>query len=533
MIRRYNSSILKAGCAVYVSIDSAMQPSSSATPQNLTRKTLAGAGWSSLSVVARQILSFASVALLARLLGPAAYGLIGMAALVTAFLVNFRDLGTAAAVVQRPVVSQSMLSTLFWGNLILGLLLNLIVIAMAFPAAIFFHEPRLTAILCVLSLSFWITSAGAVHNALLTREMEMGKNAIVDLGSAVAGYLVALPCALAGMGVWSLVFANLANAVGSTILNWFLCRWSPSYVFNKTELRSIRNFSLNLSGFGLVNYFSRNADNVIIGRLLGSGPLGYYQMAYNLMLFPLQNISSVLAQVLFPAFARIQTDDERFSSAYMRSCMLIGLITFPVMAGLGVVADPLVRTLLGSKWVPIIPVFQILAPVGMLQSVQTTVGQIYIAKGRTDWMFRWGLSAAFLYVIAFLIGVRYGIRGVALSYAIVHLGVLAYPSFAIPFRLIHLEVGVFARQLLPQLAITLAMTAACALVLQLLTNAADWVRLTVAVNVGIVVYVAGFVIFRPVVVQHVIEVLAHSESAIARHVRGVLSLVERRQFTGS
>ncbi len=150
-------------------------------------------------------------------------------------------------------------------------------------------------------------------------------------------------------------------------------------------------FSLNLSGFGIVNYASRNADNLIIGRVLGSIQLGYYQMAYNLMLAPIQNISSVISQVAYPAFSRIQDDNERFRSAYVRSCALIALVTFPVMAGLAVIADPLVRVILGSKWIGAIRIFEILAPVGLLQSVQTTVGQIYTAKARTDWMFRWGL----------------------------------------------------------------------------------------------------------------------------------------------
>ena len=220
-------------------------------------------------------------------------------------------------------------------------------------------------------------------------------------------------------------------------------------------------FSLNLAGFGLVNYFSRNADNVVVGRVLGPTPLGYYQMAYNLFLFPIQNISSVLAQVLNPSFAKIQFDNARFRSAYVRSCMLIGLITFPIMAGLGVIVNPFIYTVMGPKWAPVIPLLTILVPVGFCQSIQGTVGQIYVAKGRTDWMFRWGLSAAIVFVIAFVIGVRWGTIGVAAAYAITYFVFILYPGFWLAFKLIDLSVAEFARRLFPQIAISLAMAGIC------------------------------------------------------------------------
>ena len=156
-------------------------------------------------------------------------------------------------------------------------------------------------------------------------------------------------------------------------------------LFDTNEIRSVSRFSLNLSGFGVINYFARNADNdIIVGRSLGQvSSSSYYQMAYTLMLYPIQNISSMISQVLLPAFSAIQSDDERLRSAYVRSCMLIGLVTFPLMAGLAVVADPFVRVVLGTKWIPAIRVFQILAPVGLIQSIQTTGGSIFVAKGRS------------------------------------------------------------------------------------------------------------------------------------------------------
>ncbi|MBV8810931.1 MAG: MOP flippase family protein, partial [Acidobacteriaceae bacterium] len=455
------------------------------------------------------VLSFGALAVLARRLGPDAYGVMGMAALLTNFLQTYRDLGTTTALIQRREINQKLLSSVFWLNLISGGVLALIVIGLAVPASRFFHQPKLTPIMWVLAASFPITAASMVHSALLSRNMRFDSVALSDFGSSLAGYLVAIPCAYAGLGVWSLVFANIANAVGGSGLLWFSCKWRPCAEFDYNSIRSIAGFSLNLSGFATVNYFSRNADNLVVGRILGSMPLGCYQMAYNMMLFPIQNISAVIAQVLFPGFARIQDDDERFRSAYLRGCMLIGLITFPVIAGLGIVAGPLVHAMLGAKWVSIIPLFQILVPVGLIQSVQTTNGQIFTAKGRTDWMFRWGLFASLILVSSFIVGVHWGVTGVAVAYAISYGTLLAYLGFAVPFRLIGLNVGDFLKAFVPQLAITAGMVAGCAALQLTMAETPAIVQLVTSVLAGAVIYSGLMLWLRPPVVYMLLQVTEH------------------------
>jgi len=499
--------------------------SASAIPDNLTGKAATGAGWSAAAVVARQLLSFGAVAILARELGPSAYGLMGMASTVIVFLVNFRDLGTAAAIIQRQVISEELLSTLFWTNAGLGLLLSILTVLGATPAAAFFHEPQLAPILRVLSISFVLTCSGIVQNALLSRQMKFKLTSVADFVSAVVGYAVALPLAIYGHGVWSLVFANLASTLTVTLMYWIFSGWRPRMQFSIPELREVAGFSLNLSGFGLVNYFSRNADNVIVGRILGVEPLGYYQMAYTLMMYPLQNITGILTQVTLPGFARIQDDNRRFADAYMRSCSLIALATFPVVAGLGVVVKPLALAFLGPKWIPVIPIFQILAPVGMFQSIQSTVGSIYVAKGRTDWMFWWGIASTAVFVAAFLAGSRYGVTGVAGAYAIVYFGTL-YPALWIPFRFIDLNVWDFARRLWPQFLTTGIMVAVCIGWLRLLDSMGGtraWLQLASTVLLGAVVYVSLILRFRPPVLKDLDEVLDRSNSALARTVRRLVS----------
>jgi O-antigen/teichoic acid export membrane protein len=487
------------------------EPEKCVISDSLTRQTIVGVTWSALSRFIGQALSLVAVGLLARLLGPSAYGLMGMATLVLVFLGNFRDLGTATAIIQRAEVSSKLLSSLFWVNCSLGLLLTGAAFLGAVPAAAVLHEPKLAPILRVACVSFCFTTMGAVPNALLARRMQFDKIAIADLASAAMGYSVSIPCAYMGMGVWSLVIGSLANIAAANILYIVFCRWRPSLQFDAAEVRAVSNFSLNLAGFGIVNYFSRNADNIIVGRTLGPGDLGYYQMAYNLFLFPIQNVTSIVAQVLNPAFSRIQTEDQRFRSAYIRGCMLIGLITFPIMAGLGVVADPFIRVLLGDEWAPVIPVLQILVPVGIFQSVQGTVGQIYVGKGRTDWMFRVGLISAVLFVVSFFIGVRWGTKGVATAYCVTYFVFVLYPALRIPFSLIGLTVGEFFNHLLPQIAITLGMVAICMVWMKALSVVGlsnQVFQLGSTVVVGVVSYVISVLSFRLAVIGHLREMLA-------------------------
>ncbi|HZL50619.1 MAG TPA: MOP flippase family protein [Terracidiphilus sp.] len=434
-----------------VTLDNAQGPGAT-----LTQKATVGVAWTGLFQISRQLLSLLSISVLARHISPSAYGLIAMATVLTNFLDTVRDLGTTSALVREPNLSDRLLSTMFWFNCLLGLLLTLCVVGLSFPAALFFHEPALAKILQALSITFVITATSVVPNALLTRRMAFREIAITQFAGAVTGTGVAIGIALNGGGVWSLVFASLASTTMTAVAFWVFGRRRYQWVLDWKESRSIRSFSLGLSGFNVLNYFSRNADNLIVGRFLGKDPLGFYNMAYTLMTYPLSNFSAVICQVLFPALAKVQDDNQRFRSAYCRTCALIGLATFPAMLGVTVVADPLVRVVLGERWLPVAGLLRVFGPLGMAQSVFTTTGLIYQAKGRADWLLRWGLVSATVYVASFFLGLPWGIQGVAISYSIAWT-ILMVPGFLIPFRLIELPAREFALQLWPGLKASLIM----------------------------------------------------------------------------
>src|ERR1017187_2122336 len=318
-------------------------------PISLTSKTVSGALWSAVSRFGQQGLTLVSTAVLAHLLPPRAYGLVGMATIATGFISLFTELGMTSAIIRRPEICDRFLSSIFWINLLLGTCAWGLLAAVAHLVAIFYHEPQLTLVLQVMAGGFVLSGAAAVPYAVLSRRLEFRRLATVELISCAISSATAITLALRGFGFWSLVYSSLANAAMRLCLVWLVCKWRPRPVFCWDDVRSIASYSLNLSGFGIFNYFSRNADNLIVGRYLGAAQLGYYQLAYNLMIYPVQSVTSVLGRVLFPAFSTLQQDDARFRAAYLRVVQIVALFCFPLMMGLLIPADALVTVVLGRQ----------------------------------------------------------------------------------------------------------------------------------------------------------------------------------------
>jgi PST family polysaccharide transporter len=405
---------------------------------NLMGRTVSSTKWSAASQLLRQLLQFISTLFLARVLLPSDFGLMGMVMVVVGFVGLFKDLGTSAAVIQKREVSEELLSSIFWVNAGFGLFALAILYLLAPAIAVFYHEPRVGPILRLMSFSFLVSGLSNVHQAILERGLEFEKLARLEIVATSAGVVVGVGAALNGLGVWSLVFQTVAVTTAMTVMLWSACRWKPTYSFSLAEVRSVSGFSLNLAGFSILNYFVRTGDCLLIGRFLGAQQLGYYTLAYSIMFLPLQSISSVVGRVMLPVYSQMQDDHNRFQFVYLKIVGAIALLSFPLMLGLWALVEPFILFTFGAQWQPAVLLLIILVPIGMIQSLGTTVGSIYQAKGRTDLMFRWILCAGPSIILAFVVGLRWGIVGVTICYAIASV-VLAYPNFAIPFRLINLS----------------------------------------------------------------------------------------------
>ncbi len=478
---------------------------------SLKVQAVRGVTWSAISQFARQGTLVLTTVILARLLSPSDFGLVGMAMVVIGFINIFKDLGTSAAVIQKRELSEEFLSSIFWLNLGFGLFAMLILYLLAPMSGLYYQEPRVVVVLRVLSISFLISSLGIVHKALLERSLSFNSLARLEILSVVIGAMVGIVLALTNGGVWSLVSQALTTIFVSTVLLWFTSTWRPQMNISLYEANSVSRFSLNLTGYNIFNYFARNADYLLIGRYLGAQDLGFYTLAYQVLLFPLQNITAIVGRVLYPVLSIVKEDNTRFTSAYLKVVVSIAMISFPLMISVFLFAKPLIFIFFGEKWQAVIPLIMIFAPVGLIQSIGATVGSIYQVKGRTDWMFLWGIGAGSMAILAFIIGLQWGIIGVAVGYAIISF-VLFYPNFAIPFQLIGLKFLQLLRALWPVFRNSGIMIAAMWLIgITLPDSLPDIYVMVILISLGCAIYLVANWILNRNQLQELLRTVRFSE----------------------
>lgn len=416
---------------------------------NLRQKVSKGIMWTGSSAATVTISNFIILAVLARLLSPSDFGLMGMVMVVIGFATVISDLGLGAAVIQRQKLTQTQISTFYFLNIIVGIILCGIVYFASGLIAIFFKKSELGSLLKVISFSFIIISLGQTFRTLLEKWMDFKKLAKVEVSGIFVYGISSITLALKGFEVWSLVYGFLIRHLWETTLLWIVTSFKPHLSFNLKKIKNLVKFGIYVFGERIINYFNRNLDYIIIGSFLGAEALGYYTLAYRLMLFPLSKISHVIIKVMFPAFSIIQNNNKKIQDGYLKVVKYISLVTFPMMAGLFVVAPAFINGILGTKWQPTVLVLQILCLVGAIQSVVTTVGAIQYSKGRSDIGFKWSCVGIACLAPAFLIGVKWGIVGVAIAYAIV--AITLFPIIqSITNRLIELKWKNFLKQFINQ-----------------------------------------------------------------------------------
>ncbi len=388
-----------------------------AEPQRLGRIALRGGVFTAGAQAAKMVVQFLSVVILARLLAPEDFGLVASVGPIVAFVGLFQNLGLQQAVIQRPQIDQAQLNRVFWISTLAGLVCTVAVAALSPAVSAFYGDPRMTGITLAAALPLLFGSLAALPLALMNRHLQFGQLAINDVLTSVAGLVAAVAAAYAGLGYWALVIGPAVAAVVTLLAAWWATRWQPGKPDVKVD-REILTFGANLTGFNLVNFFSRNLDNILIGKFSGPIELGFYDRAYKLLLFPLQNINQPLSRLMVPLLSRIQEDKPRFRDLYLRTNWLLAAITVPGIAALTIAAEPVVSILFGERWLPVAPIFAWLGIAGLMQPVSSTTGWIFICQGKTGTMFRWGIYSALTTVLSFVVGLHWGAVGVAAAYAI-------------------------------------------------------------------------------------------------------------------
>ncbi|MDX5420688.1 MAG: lipopolysaccharide biosynthesis protein [Hymenobacteraceae bacterium] len=392
------------------------------------------------------IMTLSSTAIMARLLSPEDYGLVAMVTAVTGFVTIFKDLGLSAAIIQRDNVEHYQVSAVFWINVAISLGIASLIAVLAPVLVSFYNESRLLNITFAFAFSIFFAGLSLQHNALMKRQMKFSSLSVIQIGSTGLSLLTGIILAYIGFGYWAIVMATVLNPVLSTIAVWTVCDWRPAFVFKASEASSFLKFGAGIAGFDLINYFSRNLDNVLIGKFVGSAALGLYSKAYQLLMLPITQLRDPLNTVALPAMSTIQKEKHKFKGFYQRYIFTLSFFSMPLVVYLAIFSEELVLIVLGDQWTEAAFIFKLLAITAFIQPVASTRGIVLIAAGKTKKYFIWGVANAVFVITGFLIGVQWGVTGVAVAYAIVNY-LLLLPSLYYCFHNSPITVGIFFREI--------------------------------------------------------------------------------------
>lgn len=384
----------------------------------LRRQASSGAKWTGIAAAASGTLQFIQLAVLARLLAPEDFGLMAMIMIVLTLAQSYADMGVSNAIIHRQGATREQLSSLYWLNILAGAVVFGVVMALKPVIMALYGEPRLGDLIPMTALIFLITPPGQQFQILLEKNLRFKELAAIETLVAVVAAGVSISAALAGKGVFALVYGMLFAATFKTLvlvaIGWR--EWCPDFHFRKSDLRGYLGFGLFQMGEKTINYLNERFDQLLIATLLGAQELGYYNIAFGLVVMPIARINPVLTRVAFPIFARIQDDTEKLKSGYMTIRNILAFTNFPLLLGLVATAPVLVPLVFGDNWVPSIILIQLLAPVTMMRSLGNPIGSLLLAKGRADLGFYLNCMLPFVMFPAVYAGAQLGgAAGVALA----------------------------------------------------------------------------------------------------------------------
>lgn len=362
-------------------------------------------------------LRIGSVMVLARLLDPNDFGLVGMVTAFTGAFNLLKDAGLSVATVQRAEISDAQISNLFWVNMVVGAALALVCLAIGPLLVNFYHEPRLFWVAATLGTGFAFNAAGVQHSALLQREMRFVALATIDVVSWAISITLSITLALLGFGYWALVCLTVSLPAVSTTGFWLTSRWIPSRPRRGVGVGSMIRFGSTITVNTIVIYLAYNTDKILIGKLWGATALGIYGRAYQLSNIPTDNLNGAVGEVAISALSRVQGDGDRFKRYFLKSYSLVVALTLPLTIACWLYAAEIMDVMLGPKWHSAAPVFRLLAPTIVAFAMLNPLGWLLIAGGHAGRSLKMALCIAPVVVVGYLAGTPFGITGVALGYS--------------------------------------------------------------------------------------------------------------------
>lgn len=397
-----------------------------------------------------QVLRLLFTIVLARLVTPEDFGLMGMAFVVTYLALLVGDLGIGAALVQRRDLRASHVTTAFTISSLAGAGLAALAVVTAKPVSEFFDEPRLAPVVAVVGLTFLCKGVQGVPRDLMRRELLFRPYAATAAIALVAGVSVGVVAGVLGAGVWALVAYSVVESVTAMVLSlavsWRAGSWRPAVGFDRAAARDLAGFASYLLGARGLVYVQNTADNVVVGRFLGAAALGFYGVAYRTMLVPVQKVADVVGQVAMPGLAAVQDDPERLRRGALRAQRASAAVVFPLSFGVVTVAPLALPLVLGARWTPAVVTVQILALNGPRLVLGQMAASLFLAIGRPSWDF-WLLAAGVpASVAAYLVGAQRSVEAVAMGLTLVG-SVIMIAELVLVARALHTSTAAVVRNL--------------------------------------------------------------------------------------
>ena len=467
----------------------------------IKERSITGFIWKILEKGGSQAISMLIQIVLARLLLPADYGIIGY---LTVFI-NISDVfiqqGLTTALIQKKDADEIDYTSVFFSNICIALIIYLILWIISPAVSRFYHEPQLTSIMKVLSLSVIIGSFSAVHNAILAKSLDFKKSFYRGLANTVSYGIAGIIFAFLGFGVWSLVYGRLIGLIVGAITLWLTVDWKPKRVFSYDRVKHLFNFSSKVLGTNLLNTLFNNINSLIIGRLYTSTDLGYYQRGQNIPQTIMVSIDGSMTEVMYPTFSLMQSDLQQLKSAMRRSMKLSMYVVFPILVGLFVLAKPITVILLTEKWLPSVPFMQLTCVICMFWPLSARIHALN-AIGKSNVTLKLSLIGKCISLVCLFIFARFGVIYIMYGMILTSCLNLFITSYYIN-KYLQYSLPELIKDICPAFLLALAMGIGVGIVGILECN--EILLVTIQVFVGIVLYILGSILFKIETFEYVLN----------------------------
>lgn len=459
---------------------------------SIQRQAASGVRWTGTASASRALFMLIRLTVLARLLEKRDFGLVSMTAVVLGYAQAYVDLGLSSALIQKQERDASKLSTIFWLNVMAGLLFGTLLALCREPAAALMKEPALAELILVAALQLPISALGQQFEALFLRDLKFRLIAGVQIGTDALNTVVAIALALAGHGAWSLVIGTLAAACTSSLVLFALgvTKWPIRFTFRPREVKGHLRFGAYQLGNVNIGYLTSNVDTLLIGRLLGAEALGVYTVALRLTQMPRKYINPVISKVAFPVFARQKEDKRVVAESLLKLQRSLSYVNLPLIFGLLLVSPVLIPVLYGDKWTSAVPLVQVLCLAAVLAGVAGPTQIIRTALGHVRFNFHWAWISGGSQALAIWAVASMGLSAIVVARTAVSLA-LGLASIWITLRFINASLLEFLSTLRTPALTTAIMSGAVWIAMGASTGESPGLRLLLGVSVGAIVYTAA------------------------------------------